>query len=186
MEVLLVSFTTSWVNLVELLIIFVPVPVPEIVRSVPSVLISTLLVSPPNFILLSDVGNFISPYTVKLCASVVGLKEPIVTFPSGISILRVTVKLPTACVSIWVEPVKNVKSVNATCPPVYTSPAPNVTLKAQSVYIAAPLVTYCVAFASGLAFEKSGALKVVTVPVCATPPIVPDHVAALAAKSARS
>ena len=45
---------------------------------------------------------------------------------------------------------------------------------------------YCVALAAGLAFEKLGALNEVTVPVWATPPIVPDHVAELVAKSARS
>jgi hypothetical protein len=49
-----------------------------------------------------------------------------------------------------------------------------------------PVFMYCVALAAGLAFEKSGALNVLIVPVWATPPIVPDHVAELAAKSARS
>ena len=40
--------------------------------------------------------------------------------------------------------------------------------------------------AAGLAFEKSGALNVVTVPVCVTPDITPVNVAELAAKSAKS
>ena len=75
-------------------------------------------------------------------------------------------------------------SVKATWPPVYVGAV--VTLNAQSVYFTLPLETYWVALAAGLALEKSGALKAVTVPVWATPPMTPDHVAELAAKSARS
>ena len=54
------------------------------------------------------------------------------------------------------------------------------------MYLFPPTVTYWVALAAGDELEKSGALNAVTVPVWATPPTVPDHVAELAAKSAKS
>ena len=95
-----------------------PDPEPEIVMSDPSVLNSTLLVSPPNLILLSDVGNFISPYTVRFLGSVVGLSVPTVKSPSGTLKSLVTFNEPIACVSMRWAPVKKVNSVNATCPPV--------------------------------------------------------------------
>ena len=176
----------SCVNLVEFVTKFLPVPVPDTVRSLPSVLIKTLFVLPPNFILLSEVGNCISPYTVKFLGSVKGDCVPIVTSPSGTSKFLVIFKVPIACVSICVEPVRNVNSVKATCPPVYVCPEPSVTLKHQSVYLLPPTVTYCDELGSGLAFEKSGALNDVIVPECGLPPTVPDHVAELVAKSAKS
>ena len=66
----------SCVNLVALVTILDPDPDP--VKSDPSVLNNTLSVSPPNLILLYDVGNFIPPYTIRLLAPVVGLYVPTV------------------------------------------------------------------------------------------------------------
>ena len=97
---------------------FEPVPVPDMVKSLLSVLIVTVSVPLPNFIVLSDVGKLMLPYMFKLLGSVSGDNEPIVTSPSGTSISLVTLKVPTACVSILVAPVKKVNSVKATWPPV--------------------------------------------------------------------
>ena len=58
-DVALESLTTSCVNLVLLFITLDPAP--EIVKSVPSVLIDTLGAASPKTIELSDVGKLIGP-----------------------------------------------------------------------------------------------------------------------------